>query len=142
MAISIHIMYDGEFLIWNTDGLAGYIKIVNGKFSITNIVGIMLPLENFNKENFHLPYLKYYLEPIFRANIKGRQGINGANEYTKLNSTMIKNLNIQIPIPTKPNGDFDLAKQIEIADKYKQVDEIKYQLIEKIKNITSVSISF
>lgn len=34
-------MYDGEYLIWNTDGLGGYIRRVDGKFSITNIVGIM-----------------------------------------------------------------------------------------------------
>lgn len=126
-------MEKGKYLLWNTDGLAGYIKIVNGSFSFTNIVGIMYPKNNIN--NISLEYLKYYLEPIFRLNKKGREGINGKNEYTKLNSTMIKNLNIKIPIPIDKNGDFDVEMQETIANKYRMIDEVKGGIIDKIDEV-------
>jgi len=35
-----------------------------------------------------------------------------------------------IDIPVKPNGDFDLEKQKEIAEKYEKIDEIKNKLKE------------
>lgn len=133
-------MEAGKHLLWNTDGLAGFIKVVEGNFSYTNIVGILLPKKETDVANLYLEYLKYYLEPIFRKNKKGRMGIYGKNEHTKLNSTMIKDLNIQIPIPIKPDGSYDLEKQKEIADRYKQVDEIKQGLIDKINYLTSISV--
>ena len=87
-----------------------------------------------------LDYLKYYLEPIFRANIKGRIGINGKNEYTKLNSTMIKKLNIQVPIPIKSNGEFDLNEQKRLAKKYATIELIKKNLYEQINQLTKISV--
>ena len=87
-----------------------------------------------------LLYLKYYLEPIFRKNKKGRLGAFGKNEFTKLNSTMIKNLNIKVPIPLTTDGFYDLEKQEEIAARYKQIDEIKQGLINKIIQLTSINV--
>lgn len=133
-------MYDGQYLLWNTDGLAGYIRLTDGKFSFTNIVGIMIPTNNFDMKSIYLPYLKYYLEPIFRFNKKGRIGDLGKNEFTKLNSTMIKKINIQVPIPIKSDGTFDLEKQKEIANKYRQIEEIKQGLIKKIKSLVEIKI--
>ena len=126
-------MENGKYLLWNTDGLAGYIKITSGPFSYTNIVGIMIPKKNINK--ISLEYLKYYLEPIFRLNKKGREGINGKNEYTKLNSTMIKNLDIKIPIPIDAKGEFDLDIQNAIANKYCMIEEVKNNVINKIDRV-------
>lgn len=131
-------MENGDYLLWNTDGLAGYIKIATGKFSFTNIVGIMRPKKNMN--NISLEYLKYYLEPIFRLNKKGREGINGKNEYTKLNCTMIKNLDIQIPIPINENGDFDLAIQNTIANKYRIIEEVKSNALNSINAILGMEV--
>ena len=125
-------MYDGQYLIWNTDGLAGYIRITNGKFSITNIVGIMFFKEPFSADNIYLEYIKYMIEPIFRINKKGRMGEQGKNEYTKLNSTMIRQMNIIIPIPLKSDGTFDLEAQKEIAHKYQKVENMK-ELLKKKK---------
>ena len=88
----------------------------------------------------NLLYLKYYLEPIFRKNKKGRLGAFGKNEFTKLNSTMIKSLNITVPIPLASDGSYDLEKQREIAERYKQIDEIKQGLINKILQLTSISV--
>ncbi len=134
-------MKDGKYLLWNTDGLAGYIKITNGKFSYTNIVGIMIPTNYYDMNSINLDYLKYYLEPIFRKNRKGRFGINGKNEYTKINSTMIKNLNIKIPIPITNNGDYDIEKQREIAQKIATIESIKQDLYNKIKELSSIVLS-
>ncbi|MGD2433010.1 restriction endonuclease subunit S [Bacillus velezensis] len=133
-------MYDGEFLLWNTDGLAGYIKHVKGKFSFTNIVGIMLYQKNVDKSNLDLRYIKNYLEPIFRSNVKGRMGENGKNEYTKLNSTMIKELDITIPIPIKTDGSFDLETQKKLSDKIELVENQKKILIEKLELLINTEV--
>ena len=49
-------------------------------------------------------------------------------------------LNIQVPIPIKPDGTFDLEKQKEIANKYRQIDEIKQGLIDKIKSLVEIKV--
>lgn len=131
-------MYSGEYLLWNTDGLAGFIKYVTGEFSLTNIEGIMLPKKDLS--NISLQYLKYILEPIFRFNKKGREGVLGKNEYTKLNSTMIKELNIQIPIPIKEDGTFDLDAQKELSLRYMTIDEVKSKICADIDAIIDVKI--
>ena len=131
--------YDGEFLTYSKNGCAGYITIINGRFSINGDRCVMSINEEYT-DKLDLLYLKYYLEPIFRKNKKGRVGAFGKNEFTKLNSTMIKNLNIMVPIPLKGDGSYDLDKQREIAERYKQIYEIKRGLIDKIKRLTSISV--
>ena len=37
--------YDGKYVTWCIDGLAGYIKVIEGEFSITNHRGILIPKE-------------------------------------------------------------------------------------------------
>ncbi|MCJ0053777.1 restriction endonuclease subunit S [Clostridioides difficile] len=136
-------IYDGKYLIWNTDGLAGYTRIIDGKFSITNIVGILVFKDNFKyKEDIYLEYVKSIIDPIFRVSIKGRIGNEGKNEYTKLNSTMIKSLDIDIPIPIKSNGMFDLEEQKRIANKYEIIRAKKEMLQRKIKDIEQIEVSF
>lgn len=134
-------MYDGEYLIWNTDGLGGYIRKVSGKFSITNIVGIMI-LELEYKEIINLDYVRHYLQPVFRSNIKGREGSGGKNEYTKLNSTMIKNLKIEVPIPIKVDSTFDLEKQNEVVSKYETIEKIKKSINENTNVLLESKIKF
>ncbi len=133
-----HFDYDGEYLTYSKNGCAGFITIINGKFSINGDRCVMTINPGF--EDISLDYLKYYLEPVFRANKKGRLGAFGKNEFTKLNSTMIRGLNIQIPIPLTIKGTFDLDKQNEIADKYTQIDEIKQGLIEGIQRLISINV--
>lgn len=131
-------MKDGQFLLWNTDGLAGYIKKTDGKFSFTNIVGIMIPTQKIDMTNISLDYLKWYLEPIFRKHRKGRMGINGKNEYTKLNSTMITQLDISIPIPVNEDGSFNLERQKELAQKYASIETVKEEIYKQIKTLTNI----
>ncbi|WP_433922547.1 restriction endonuclease subunit S [Paenibacillus taichungensis] len=133
-------IYDGEYLLWNTDGLAGYIKHVKGKFSFTNIVGIMIFHKDVDSSNLDLRYIKNYLEPLFRSNVKGRMGDKGKNEYTKFNSTMIKELDFTIPIPVKANGIYDLEVQKQLADKIELVEKQKKTLIDKIDVLINTEI--
>jgi hypothetical protein len=53
---------------------------------------------------------------------------------------MVKNLNILVPIPLALDGSYDLDKQREIAERYKQIDEIKKGLVDKIIQLTSVNV--
>lgn len=130
--------YSGNYITWVKDGLAGYLMVNSGDFSITGHRGIFILKDEF--KNINLNYIKYILQPFFRSAKKGRIGEFGKNEYSTLNPQMIKKLNIQIPIPIKENGDFDLEKQQEIANKYKQIEEIKKGLIEKIQNILEIKV--
>ncbi len=128
--------YNGEYLTWAKDGLAGYIMYHNGAFSLTGHRGILIPKPIC--KDINLKYISYVLEPIFRANIKGRRGDKGKNEYTTLNQDMIKKIKDTIPIPINNNGDFDIEKQKELAQKYEQIEEIKKNLSDKISELTSI----
>lgn len=134
-----HYDYDGEYLTWVIDGLAGYAMILNGKFSITCHRGILLPTDRC--QNIDLQYVKYMIEPIFRRRKRGRMGINGKNEYTALKPTHIKNYNDTIKIPIKEDGSFDLEKQREIAKKHATVESIKRDLYNQILELTSIIIT-
>lgn len=134
--------FDGEYLTWAKDGLAGYIMYHNEKFCITNHRGILIPTENC--KNIDFEYVKLVLEPIFRRNIKGRLGVNGKNEYTTLSKDMILNIKETIEIPVTDTGEFDLHKQKDIVYKMKKIDDIKSTVIEQIDYLinTSIEISF
>lgn len=128
--------YNGEYLTYSKNGCAGFITILNGQFSINGDRCLIKLTEEYKE--FDLQFLKYYLEPIFRKNKKGRVGIQETNEYTKLNSNMIKKLNIQVPIPIKADGSFDIDKQKEIANKFATVENIKKELYRQIMELTSI----
>ena len=128
--------YDGECLTWVIDGLAGYIMKLNGKFSITCHRGILVP--TIHCKNIDLMYIKYALEPVFRKRARGRIGINGKNEYTALKPTHIKNYNDKILIPIDKYGEYDLAKQQELARKYATIDTIKDGIYNQVKSLTTV----
>lgn len=130
--------YSGEYLTWAKDGLAGFLMYHNGKFSITNHRGILLPT-NMCK-NIDLKYIKIVLEPIFRRNIKGRLGNEGKNEYTTLSKEMIYNITDKIPIPVNSKGEFDIKKQKEIANKIESINLIKENIVNKIDELINVNI--
>ena len=131
--------YDGEYLTYSKNGCAGYITIIGNRFSVNGDRCVMRINEEYVGK-INILYLKYYLEPIFRKNKKGRLGAFEKNEFTKLNSSMIKSLNILVPIPLATDGSYDLDKQREIAERYKQIDEIKKGLIDKIVQLTSINV--
>lgn len=130
--------YDGEYLTWAKDGLAGFIMYHNEKFSITNHRGILIPTQIC--KNIDLKYIRIVLEPIFRKSIKGRLGNEGKNEYTTLSKEMINNITDKIPIPVNSNGEFDIKKQKEIAKKFEDINMIKKSIVNKINELVNVNI--
>lgn len=130
--------YNGTFLTYSKNGCAGYISAMSGKFSVNGDRCVITLNDGF--EDIDLLYLKYFLEPIFRANIKGRIGIDGKNEYTKINGNMIKKLNIVVPIPIKTDKTFDVEKQKELAQKYATIDSIKNDVARQITSLTSITV--
>lgn len=133
--------YDGSYLTWAKDGLAGYIMHHdNEKFSITNHRGILLLKDGYS--NLNLEFLKIILEQIFRKNIKGRLGTQEKNEYTTLSKEMIIDIKDKLKIPIDEDGTFDLEKQNKIVSKYRAIEEMKNSILEKGLPFTLSSVQF
>jgi hypothetical protein len=84
----------------------GKVFFRKGRFSLSEKV-IPLIIRDKYKKNFDLLYLKYAMEKRLT-----REGFGFSNKASKH-----KIKNIEIEIPTTPQGSFDLAEQKEIAKK-------------------------
>ena len=126
--------FDGEYLTWATNGFAGYMKIIAGKFSINSDRGLLKPKSN----KLDIKYTKYILEPILREIAKGRKGEKGEDEFTKVYPSMIEHLSIPIPINKK--GEIDIKAQEEIATLHFKIDEIKSLILAELDKIYSTNI--
>ncbi len=113
--------FDGKYLTWASNGFAGYMKVLDEKFSINGDRGILIPKKN----NILIEYIKIILEPKLRELAKGRKGEKGKDEFTKVYPSMIENIEILLPMN---------AETGEISIEY-QKDEIhKYQILSEFKN--------
>ena len=128
--------YDGKYLTWATNGFAGYIKVIDEKFSANGDRGILIP----KYDDLDLDYIKFILEPILRKLAKGRKGDNGEDEFTKVYPSMVENVIIQIPI--LENGNLDLKTQKEISKKYLMIEQIKASIQEELIKIEKLIINF
>lgn len=111
--------FDGDYLTWATNGFAGYIKIISGKFSINADRGLLKP----KNENLDMKYVKYRLEPVLRKLAKGRRGEKGEDEFTKVYPSMLEN--ISIPMPVNKSGEIDILAQKEAVEKINFIEETK-----------------
>lgn len=128
--------YDGEYLSWSTNGFAGIVTILSGKFSINGDRGLLLP----KAENLDIHYLKYTLEPIFRQLAKGRKGDHGEDEFTKLYPSMI--IDTDIPIPVGSEGEISLSAQQEISKSYATIESYRRDVLGKIDSLMTQHISY
>jgi len=128
--------YDGSYLSWSTNGFAGTVTILSGKFSINGDRGILLP----KRDDIDIEYLKYILHPIFRRLAKGRKGDRGVDEFTKLYPSMIKN--VGIPFPFDDDGSINFDEQKEIAKTYATVEKYKREIIDKLNLLLEQNVSF
>lgn len=135
--IKTKVKYFEDCLTYNIDGSAGYIFYRRGKFSLSEKVRPLIIVDVY-KDLLDQEYLKYVIQPIFRANIRGRKGPNGENEFTKISKTIIQEL--LIPIPIKEDGTFDLYAQKEISKKYKQMEDIKKALCKQIDSVLNIGL--
>jgi len=111
--------YDGQFLTWATNGFAGFMMLIDGKFSINGDRGLLKP----KMANINLHYVKNIVEPKLRELAKGRKGENGSDEFTKVYPTMVEEVEIIMPIDDK--GNFDLETQKDVVDKILYVEDVK-----------------
>lgn len=126
--------YEGKYLTWATNGFAGYIKVIDGQFSINGDRGLLIP----KHQCINIDYIRVVLEPILRELAKGRKGDNGENEFTKVYPLMVENVILQIPV--LPDGGFDVTQQNEIAESYHKVEEVKRLLLVELQKIKKISI--
>ncbi len=125
--------YNGQFMTWATNGFAGYIKVIEEKFSFNADRGLLNPI----KENINLVYVKNILQPKLRELAKGRKGEDGKDEFTKVYPSMIEDVEIKMPVDD--NGNFDIQAQEEIVSQIIYVEEIKEKIQEykaQIENLT------
>lgn len=126
--------FDGDFLTWATNGFAGYVKLISGKFSINADRGLLRP----KKVGIELAYIKNILEPQLRDLAKGRKGERGEDEFTKVYPSMIEN--IEISMPVKSSGDFDVDFQRQVVKKINSIEEIKKKFEDYKKQIEETKI--
>lgn len=131
--------FDGEYLTWATNGFAGYIKILTGKFSINGDRGILIPKKGKAK-SINLKYIRFVLEPILRELAKGRKGEMGVDEFTKVYPSMIEDIEIKLPVT--PKGSIDITKQNEVSKKIEVIDNIRKELASRLDGILDVNIDF
>jgi len=120
--------YEGKYITWSTNGFAGTILVLDGKFSINGDRGVLIPKDD--RTDIDLDYMKFTLEPLFRDLAKGRKGDNGEDEFTKLYPSMLND--IMVPIPVDEHGCIDLYAQKEIAAKYLAIEQSKYEIVSKL----------
>lgn len=126
--------YDCKCITWTTDGTyVGTTFLRNGKFSMTTHCGGLLLKEEYQNQ-ISLEYVNYLLNNTLSFYKVGE----GSNK--RLGATLIKDITIKIPV--LDNGEFDIKKQIEIAEKYRKIEEIKANIKNELDKISNVKIDF
>ncbi|MDU5201246.1 MAG: restriction endonuclease subunit S [Finegoldia magna] len=112
--------FDGEYATWTTDGAyAGTVFYRNGKFSVTNICGIIKPND---KKELLVKFIVYWLQ------IEAKKHVKGGSGNPKLMSNVVNN--IKIPIPSFETQE----KIVEILDKFTNyVTELQAELQDRTK---------
>ncbi len=123
--------YDSKCITWTTDGIhAGTVFLRDGKFSMTTHCGALIP-NNF--KNISLKYIYYYLQNNLKSYAVGEQN-------KRITVNIIKKVMIQIPIDN--NGNFDIDKQKQIAEKYQKIERIKQAISIELNQIETVTVDF
>ncbi len=130
-----HYDYDGIFMTWSTNGFGGFIRILDGQFSINADRGILIPKE---PKKINIEYFRYVLQPILRNLARGRKGEGGKNEFTKVPVGMVQSVNV--PVPVDDNGELDISKQEELANKFSLVEDIKRNLESEFESLEKIQV--
>lgn len=128
--------YDGDYLSWSTNGFAGMVTVLKGRFSINGDRGLLIP----KIDCLNIVYLRYILEPIFRRLAKGRRGDRGEDEFTKLYPSMIAD--VAVPLPIDTDGEISLEAQNEIAKMYDTVQQYRREIITKLNTLLHQRIAY
>jgi restriction endonuclease S subunit len=116
-----------NYIIWGIDGDFDFNLMEKGKkFVSTDHCGAI----KIKDDNLIPQYLLYFL-----YNVRDKYGFDRA-----LRASLKNMKSIEIKIPVKENGDFDLDKQNSIANGYELIKEIKSKLSENIKEVDEAKI--
>ena len=112
--------FDGEFITWTTDGAnAGTVFHRTGKFSITNVCGI-IKIYDHNKLNYR--YLYHWLSFNTKKHV-----YSGMGNPKLMSNQMAK---VPIPIPCPENPEKSLAIQAEIVRILDKFDTLTHSISE------------
>lgn len=124
--------YEEECFTWTTDGImAGTVFYRNGKFSITTHCGILKLKEEYRRK-VDFEYLRFILNLTLPKKTLG--------EWANKRLGIVRMGEISIDIPIKENGEYDLNKQKEIADKFKKIEQIKKYLEDDYKKMINSTV--
>lgn len=130
--------YDGEYLTWTTDGAnAGSVFYRNGKFSVTNVCGLL----EKKISTFNLKFLYYVLT------IEAPKHVNRGMGNPKLMSNIMSD--ITVPVPPRPIQDeivrildkfTELTAEltVELTARKRQYEYYRNRLLEQPKNVCSM----
>lgn len=115
--------YDTPNLTYTTDGVnCGTVELLTGKYNVGGHRAILSP----KSELLNLEYFKNVLQPIFKEMVKD-------GNVPSVTWNNIKN--VEIPVPIKDNGEYDLEAQNQIAEKYKILFEKREKLQEYLEQL-------
>ena len=96
--------FDGEFITWTTDGAyAGTVFYRNGKFSTTNVCGLISPK---NSGKLLVKFIAYFLQTVTKKHVS-----NGSDNPKLMSNVMEE---IKIPVPNTKIQE----KIINVLDKF------------------------
>ena len=112
--------FDGEYATWTTDGAyAGTVFYRNGKFSVTNICGLIEPKDS---KKLLVKFIVYWLQ------IEAKKHVKGGSGNPKLMSNVVER--IKIPIPSIETQE----KIVKTLDKFTNyVTELQAELQARTK---------
>ncbi len=130
--------YEGEYVQWTTDGAnAGSIFYRNGKFSVTNVCGLLKVKDKYLKE-IKTDYLAYLLS------IESKKYVNYSTSNPKLMSNVMSKITILIPTMNIQEeiveildkfGELEAELEAELEERKQQYDYYKMQFFENIENV-------
>ncbi|HID4555484.1 TPA: restriction endonuclease subunit S, partial [Enterobacter cloacae] len=112
--------FDGEFISWTTDGAnAGTVFYRTGKFSITNVCGLIKIHENYP---ISYKYLYYWLS------IEAQKHVYSGMGNPKLMSHQVEKITVPIPFPASPEK--SMLEQQRIVGILDKLEAITFSLTE------------
>lgn len=130
--------YEGEYVQWTTDGAnAGSIFYRNGKFSVTNVCGLLKIKEKYLKL-IRTDYLAYTLS------MESKKYVNYSTSNPKLMSNVMSKITVLIPpIEVQEEivkildkfSELEAELEAELKQRKRQYDYYKMQCFEKIKDV-------
>ncbi|MBL0690199.1 MAG: restriction endonuclease subunit S [Alphaproteobacteria bacterium] len=120
-----------RWMTWTTDGVyAGTVFLRNGKFTMNTHCGLLKP--NENNMNIDIEYIHYILNKHLSNYAVGEQN-------KRVTKGILKEVEIQIPV--KLDGSYDLKAQKEIAKKYQEIEKKQKTISELLKQISQSTVS-